>query len=181
MGDHTVHAEQIHKFYKLMFSLEVVSRNTVKTSHIFMNRLCTVYWCGTWTLWTRIRWSRTKLDRNTYVSQSKTKYLQIIQNLKPGRNGGQASWCQRSAVKMTTRRSSTCAASKEIMNLGSFSTGSGAVIVLTVTPIWRLIWWKTNIGVAIGAMASMRRFAPRSNLQLKRSKFFNLWYLYNVG
>ena len=34
MGDHTVHAEQIHKFYKLMFSLEVVSRNTARTSHI---------------------------------------------------------------------------------------------------------------------------------------------------
>ena len=43
MGDHTVHAEQIHKFYKLMFSLEVVSRNTARTSHIFMNRLCTAY------------------------------------------------------------------------------------------------------------------------------------------
>ena len=31
MGDHTVHAEQIHKFYKLMFSLEVVSRNIART------------------------------------------------------------------------------------------------------------------------------------------------------
>ena len=114
--------------------------------------------------WTGILTSH-KVKQNIY---------KLIRTLKPGRNGGQASWCQRSAVKMTTRRSSTCAASQEIMNLGSFSTGSGAVIVLSVTPIWLTTSWKTNIGVAIGAMALMRRFALRSNLQLKRNKYFNL-------
>ena len=37
MGDHTLHAEQIHNFYTLMFSLEVLLNNvTIELDHLYM-------------------------------------------------------------------------------------------------------------------------------------------------
>ena len=51
MGDHTVHAEQIHNFYTLMFSLEVSFQKsglghfprTSTFALILLSRQCTVY------------------------------------------------------------------------------------------------------------------------------------------
>ena len=37
MGDHTVHAEQIHNFYTLMFSLEVFTGTLILTKSFYVN------------------------------------------------------------------------------------------------------------------------------------------------
>ena len=37
MGDHTVHAEQIHNFYTLMFSLEVFTGTLIFTKGFYVN------------------------------------------------------------------------------------------------------------------------------------------------
>ena len=37
MGDHTVHAEQIHNFYTLMFSLEVFTGTLILTKGFYVN------------------------------------------------------------------------------------------------------------------------------------------------
>ena len=37
MGDHTVHAEQIHNFYTIMFSLEVFTGALILTKSFYVN------------------------------------------------------------------------------------------------------------------------------------------------
>ena len=37
MGDHTVHAEQIHNFYTIMFSLEVFTGTLILTKGCYVN------------------------------------------------------------------------------------------------------------------------------------------------
>ena len=37
MGDHTVHAEQIHNFYTIMFSLEVFTGILILTKRFYVN------------------------------------------------------------------------------------------------------------------------------------------------
>ena len=50
MGDHTLHAEQIHNFYTLMFSLEVLLNNvTIELEGCFPTYFCPSFHAGrTW-------------------------------------------------------------------------------------------------------------------------------------